>query len=82
MDVPHTAKCDPVSVLSEPVQVRRWQLDGLPRDFLSTENAVLVAHSRRWPLFIDPQGQANKWIKNSVSHTTAHKQALIGFIEY
>ncbi|GLV39946.1 Dynein heavy chain at 36C [Carabus blaptoides fortunei] len=65
IDVPHTAKCDPVSILSEPVQVRRWQLDGLPRDFLSTENAVLVAHSRRWPLFIDPQGQANKWIKNS-----------------
>lgn len=22
-----------------------------------------MINSQRWPLFIDPQGQANKWIK-------------------
>lgn len=30
----------------------------------SEENALIVANSQRWPLMIDPQGQANKWIKN------------------
>lgn len=64
--IPFTPNCNPVSILGEPVQIRLWQLDGLPRDYLSTENAVLVSCSRRWPLFIDPQGQANKWVKNMV----------------
>ncbi|XP_030767557.1 dynein heavy chain 1, axonemal-like isoform X2 [Sitophilus oryzae] len=62
--IPFTPNCNPVSILGEPVQIRLWQLDGLPRDYLSTENAVLVSCSRRWPLFVDPQGQANKWVKN------------------
>ncbi|KAI4500001.1 hypothetical protein M0802_004871 [Mischocyttarus mexicanus] len=63
--VPHTATCTPISTLGDQVLIRRWQLDGLPRDLLSVENAVLVMHSERWPLFIDPQGQANKWIRNT-----------------
>uniref|UniRef100_A0A1B6D8V0 Dynein heavy chain coiled coil stalk domain-containing protein n=1 Tax=Clastoptera arizonana TaxID=38151 RepID=A0A1B6D8V0_9HEMI len=62
--VPHNPNCNPVSTLGEPVLIRKWQLDGLPRDYLSTENAILVQNSKRWPLFIDPQGQANRWIKN------------------
>lgn len=68
--VPHTPDCNPVNTLGEPVQIRSWQINGLPRDYLSTENAVLVSCSRRWPLFIDPQGQANKWVKNMVSSDT------------
>ncbi|CAM9965046.1 unnamed protein product, partial [Ectocarpus sp. 8 AP-2014] len=30
---------------------------------VSTDSAILVAKGTRWPLMIDPQGQANKWIK-------------------
>ncbi|KAG5864490.1 hypothetical protein JTB14_015421 [Gonioctena quinquepunctata] len=63
-EIPFTKNCTPVSILGEPVQIRLWQLNGLPRDHLSTENAILVSCSRRWPLFIDPQRQANKWVKN------------------
>ena len=39
-------------------------LAGLPADGFSIDNAIIAAKSRRWPLMIDPQGQANKWIKN------------------
>jgi hypothetical protein len=67
-NVPHTSHANLVSILSDPVKIRNWQIAGLPRDTLSVENGVIVQFSRRWPLFIDPQGQANKWAKNMVSH--------------
>jgi dynein heavy chain, axonemal len=44
--------------------VRSWQLCELPTDDLSTENGIVMAKSSRWPLLIDPQGQANRFIKN------------------
>ncbi|KZC03876.1 Dynein heavy chain 1, axonemal [Dufourea novaeangliae] len=62
--VPHTPGSDPISTLGDQVEIRRWQIEGLPRDTLSVENAVLAMHSKRWPLFIDPQAQANKWIRS------------------
>ncbi|KAK2534325.1 hypothetical protein Q9233_004169 [Columba guinea] len=37
---------------------------GLPNDTLSVENGVITQFSQRWTHYIDPQGQANKWIKN------------------
>ncbi len=44
--------------------VRDWNIRGLPSDAFSTENGVIVTRGRRWPLMIDPQGQALKWVKN------------------
>ena len=35
----------------------------------------MIDRSRRYPLCIDPQGQANKWIKKSEQ---AHKSFTIG----
>lgn len=42
------------------------QISGLPKDNLSVENGVITQFSLRWALFVDPQGQANTWIKNMV----------------
>ena len=54
-------------IMGEPVTIRQWNLDGLPSDSLSTENGILVTRAKRWPLMIDPQQQANKWIKSMES---------------
>ncbi|XP_050461697.1 dynein axonemal heavy chain 7-like [Cataglyphis hispanica] len=51
-------------VLGDPVQIRAWIIFGLPNDLFSIDNAIIVTNSRRWPLMIDPQSQANKWVKN------------------
>jgi dynein axonemal heavy chain len=64
LDVPHTEDCDVISTLADPVKIREWNLAGLPSDRLSTENGIVMSKSLRWPLLIDPQGQANKFIKN------------------
>ena len=61
--VPHSAGCTLISVLEDPVAVRQWRIDGLPADALSTENGIIISKARRWPLMIDPEAQANKWIK-------------------
>uniref|UniRef100_A0A8C0ZKM8 Dynein axonemal heavy chain 12 n=1 Tax=Cyanistes caeruleus TaxID=156563 RepID=A0A8C0ZKM8_CYACU len=50
--------------LGDPIKIRAWNIAGLPTDVFSVDNGVIVDNSRRWPLMIDPQGQANKWIKN------------------
>ncbi|KAL6464354.1 hypothetical protein MHYP_G00266710 [Metynnis hypsauchen] len=62
--VPHTAEPNLINILGDKVKIRSWQISGLPKDNLSVENGVISQYSQRWSLFIDPQGQANKWIKN------------------
>lgn len=49
--------------LGDPVKIRSWNIDGLPRDQFSIDNGIIISISRRWPLMIDPECQANKWIK-------------------
>src|SRR5690606_26987498 len=48
----------------DPIEIREWNIQGLPSDPFSIENAIIIKHSRRWPLFIDPQQQALNWIRN------------------
>jgi dynein heavy chain len=52
------------NMLSDPLSIREWNYAGLPADDLSIDNAIITVKSKRWPLIIDPQMQANKWIKN------------------
>ena len=36
------------------------------------QNILFFSNARRWPLMIDPQGQANKWIKNMEKANNLH----------
>lgn len=76
-EVPHTDEPTLTSTLADPVKVRSWQIAGLPKDNLSVENGVVTQYSRRWCLFIDPQGQANKWVKNLVGDSLQSRSAAL-----
>jgi len=63
--IPTTDQCSLAKILADPVQVRQWNIDGLPADSFSVENGIIMDITKRWPLMIDPQGQANRFIKLS-----------------
>uniref|UniRef100_A0A8C5GFM1 Dynein axonemal heavy chain 7 n=1 Tax=Gouania willdenowi TaxID=441366 RepID=A0A8C5GFM1_GOUWI len=64
-DIPTSEDFSLSKTLGDPIKISAWNIAGLPSDSFSIDNAVIVSNSRRWPLMIDPQGQANKWVKNS-----------------
>ncbi|KAA0703060.1 Dynein beta chain, ciliary [Triplophysa tibetana] len=62
--IPLSHDLDPVLTLTNPAAVAAWHNQGLPADRLSVENAAILMTSQRWPLIVDPQLQASKWIRN------------------
>ncbi|KAJ3092439.1 Dynein heavy chain 3, axonemal [Quaeritorhiza haematococci] len=63
LQIPCSTNFSLINTLGDPVQLRAWTLAGLPNDSFSLDNGIIATKTRRWPLFIDPQVQANKWIK-------------------
>nr|XP_050848639.1 dynein axonemal heavy chain 6 [Vespula vulgaris] len=64
LDIKIMSNYNLIDILADSYEIRLWNMYGLPRDQTSTENAVIVTQSSRWPLMIDPQEQANRWIRN------------------
>ncbi|XP_073944942.1 dynein heavy chain 3, axonemal isoform X2 [Choristoneura fumiferana] len=64
LEIPCSEKFSLIDTLGEAVVIRAWNIAGLPVDAFSIENGIIVERSRRWGLMIDPQEQANKWVKN------------------
>lgn len=62
-NIPRSEDLALTSFLVDTATVGEWNLQGLPSDDLSIQNAIMVTRSSRFPLLIDPQGQAMSWIK-------------------
>ena len=60
---PFTEDATLYSLLGDPVKVQEWVVCSLPNDALSVENGIVMDKCRRWPLMIDPQRQANKYLR-------------------
>ncbi|KAM6934818.1 dynein axonemal heavy chain 7 [Xenentodon cancila] len=81
-DIPCSPDMSLMNSLGDAVKIRAWNIAGLPSDSFSIENAIIIANARRWPLMIDPQGQANKWLKNMEKANSLHiiKLSDAGFV--
>ncbi|KAJ3024564.1 UNVERIFIED_CONTAM: Dynein heavy chain 2, axonemal [Siphonaria sp. JEL0065] len=64
LEIPFSPEFSFDKFMGKPTDIRDWNIQGLPSDAFSAENGIIVTKGRRWPLMIDPQGQANTWIKN------------------
>ncbi|KAL3321193.1 Cytoplasmic dynein 1 heavy chain 1 [Cichlidogyrus casuarinus] len=51
-----------VEFLSTPEERLRWKSNSLPDDELCVENAIMTKRFNRYPLIIDPSGQATEFI--------------------
>ena len=61
--IPSSSEFSLQKVMGDPVKIREWNMAHLPNDNFSIDNAIIIDQSTRWPLMIDPQVQANGWIK-------------------
>lgn len=62
--IPFKEGIDPLTELVESSKVAEWINQGLPDDRFSKENAAIIEKCKRWPLIIDPQLQAAKYLKS------------------
>jgi len=74
--IPRTAGSSIRSTLADPVQIRTWTIAGLPQDGHSIENGIIMSKARRYPLLIDPQSQANRFIKNMGRDSAQSSQGI------
>ncbi len=74
--IPFDSSIDPHMVVVNNAQLHEWASMGLPMDTYSVQNmTILLMGKNRFPLCIDPQGQALKWIKTY--HESSNKQLCI-----
>ncbi|EUB63753.1 Cytoplasmic dynein 1 heavy chain [Echinococcus granulosus] len=67
-----------VEYLSTPDERLRWQASVLPDDELSVENAIILHRFNRYPLIIDPSGQAIEFLMEEYK---AKKIAKTSFLD-
>jgi len=62
-----------VDTMGDKVEIRGWNIAGLPSDQVSVDNGILAFKTSRWPLMIDPQTQANSWLKKMYKNLAAEE---------
>lgn len=68
-----------VQYLSSADERLKWRLNSLPEDDLCIENAVMLKRFDRYPLIVDPSGQATEFILNEYKDRKMIKTRYVRF---
>eukprot|EP00731_Ephydatia_muelleri_P024350 Em0016g621a len=71
---PDLARVEYLSTADERI---KWQANALPSDDLCTENAIMIKRFNRYPLIIDPSGQATEFIMNEYKDKKITKTSFL-----
>ncbi|KAJ7386556.1 Cytoplasmic dynein 1 heavy chain 1 [Desmophyllum pertusum] len=66
-----------VEYLSSADERLQWQANSLPADDLCTENAIMLKRFNRYPLIIDPSGQATEFLLNEYKGRKINKTSFL-----
>uniref|UniRef100_A0A7S1KNU3 Dynein heavy chain, cytoplasmic n=1 Tax=Percolomonas cosmopolitus TaxID=63605 RepID=A0A7S1KNU3_9EUKA len=82
-DIKFKEHFDITSYLSTSDKQSEWQSNGLPVDDLCTQNAIIMERFNRYPLIIDPTGQAVEFLMNQMRHKKIVKTSFVdpGFLK-
>ena len=75
LKIPVTDSISVVKFLTTESQITDWQIEGLPSDDHSVQNAIMITtnlgnkKTGKYPLIIDPQGQGLKWLRSRYSES-------------
>ncbi|KAM9964742.1 hypothetical protein ACTFIW_004524 [Dictyostelium discoideum] len=65
------------SFLSKPEERLNWHANSLPSDELCIENAIMLKRFNRYPLVIDPSGQAMEFLMNQYADKKITKTSFL-----
>lgn len=63
-EIPYKPGVSFAGFLGSPLEIMNWSIHGLPKDETSVQNGIILKYSQRWPLMIDPQNRALKFLRN------------------
>jgi len=75
--VSHKNDLSVVEYLSTPDERLVWQANQLPVDELCVENAIMLQRFNRYPLVIDPSGQASQFLMNQFRDRKIKKTSFL-----
>mmetsp|Transcript_1490 Transcript_1490/g.2131 ORF Transcript_1490/g.2131 Transcript_1490/m.2131 type:complete len:4632 (-) Transcript_1490:106-14001(-) len=76
-EVPIKIDLSIIEYLSEPGERLEWKAHRLPDDNLCYENAIMMTRFNRYPLIIDPSGQAVTFLMDWFNHRSSSTRKMI-----